>query len=199
METTTKKGGYTSRSYWRKRSDALYYNCVDYVMRTVAKDARSLIDVGTGNCPYLEWFDWIPERVSVDINVPYDEGGVRGIVGDIHEIDFGKRFDVCTCLQVLEHVPDAKAFARRLQELADLLIVSVPYKWTATPVRVPGHVNDPVDEEKLAVWMGREANYRIIVEEPFSPPHRARRLVAIYDRDPERTFGTEVRDARLFR
>ena len=68
---TRDTSGYVSGAYWRERSDMMYYKYLDYILRSVGKDAGGLIDVGSGSCPYLDWWDWIPERVSVDIRVPY--------------------------------------------------------------------------------------------------------------------------------
>ena len=191
-------GTYASQSYWRKRSDMLYYRYIDWIVRATGANARSLIDVGSGNCPYLDWFDWIPERVSVDIRVPYAGPGIRSITGDIHRLTFPERFDICSCLQVLEHVPEAGLFAQRLLTLGRLVIVSVPYKWSTTPVRTQGHIHDPVDYEKLTRWMGREANYKIIVEEPFSVK-KNKRLIALYDEDPERKFNSSLREGMIVR
>lgn len=98
-------------AYWRKRGDMMYYRYLDYILRSVGAKSGSLIDVGSGNCPYLDWWDWIPERVSVDIRVPYESEGVKGIQGDIFEMSFEKPFDICTCFQVFEHVPEAERFA----------------------------------------------------------------------------------------
>ncbi len=187
---------YVSGRYWASRSDLLYYRYVDYILRTVARDARSLIDVGTGGCPYLEWFDWIPERVSFDLEEPYRSEAVRGIAGDILTHDLDRRFDVCTCLQVLEHVPDAVPFARRLQRIARLVIVSVPYGWPEGATKT--HVHDPVDEAKLTAWMGREPNYAIVVREPFRA-RKDQRLIALYDEDSGRRFGDDEVKARRLR
>ncbi|WP_167197253.1 class I SAM-dependent methyltransferase [Roseovarius gahaiensis] len=161
------ESNYQSGSYWRERSDMLYYRYIDYIMRCVSVSAQSMIDVGTGNCPYMEWFDWIPERVSVDIRIPYQSEHVKGVKGDIFEMTFDRAFDICTCLQVLEHVPEADRFARRLLELGELVIVSVPYNWPGGEEQTAGHVHDPVDYDKLTDWMGRPANYHVVVEEPF--------------------------------
>ncbi len=188
-------GEMISQAYWKKRSDLIYYRYVDYMVRALGRDAQSMIDVGSGNCPYLEWFDWIPRRVSVDLGVPYRSDNVEGIQGDIHKLDFGQRFDIATCLQVLEHVPDVGPFARRLLELADVLVVSVPFMWGTNP-RAPGHVNDPVSYEKMTDWFGRQANYRITVTEPFTT---VRRLIAVYDRDPDRPMGSDIARGRLIR
>lgn len=188
---------YTNQRYWRARSDMMYYRCLDYIVRSVGQDARRMLDVGTGNCPYLEWFDWIETRVSVDIRVPYSSENVTGIQGDILTLDLGKPYDLVSCFQVLEHVPDATRFARRLLELGKLLIVSVPYNWPAKP-RTPGHVHDPVSDAKLDEWMGRPPNYKMIAREPFTGP-RGRRLIALYDEDPNRKFTrTDAEDRRPF-
>lgn len=187
-------GNYAQGTYWQDRMDLMYYHYVDYILRTLARDATSMIDVGTANCPYQEWFDWIPERVSFDQAPPYTSENVTGIQGDFLTHDFGRRFDVATCLQVLEHIPQAPQFARRLLEISDLVIISVPYKWPAT--MLADHVNDPVDEAKLASWMGRQANYSVIIEEPF----RARkRMVAVYDADENAGYGKKDFKQRVMR
>jgi SAM-dependent methyltransferase len=189
--------GYTTGAYWRRRNDMIYYDYVDYMVRTIAKDARSMIDVGSGNCPYLEWFDWIPDRVSVDINVPYSSETVKGLRGDIFEMDFGQTFDVCTCLQVLEHVPDATRFARKLLQLAPVVLVSVPYRWPRTPL-TKGHIHDPVTYFKLTRWMGRRANFHTIVQEPFGG-RKSRRLIAIYFADSARRIVAADVKQRIIR
>jgi hypothetical protein len=186
---------YASGRYWAERADMLYYRYVDFIVRTVGAEAGSLIDVGTGGCPYLEWFDWIPERVSFDLAAPYRSEAVRGIEGDLMAHRFERRFDLCTCLQVLEHVPDPAPFARRLQAIARRVIVSVPLGWPEG--RTAGHVHDPVTKDKLQGWMGRRPNYVVQVREPFRGA-KARRLIAVYDEDPERRFGpADVRVRRL--
>ncbi|MCB1390640.1 MAG: hypothetical protein KDK12_16100 [Rhodobacteraceae bacterium] len=187
---------FRTQKYWHERSDMLYYRYIDYLVRSLGTSATRMLDVGTGNCPYLDWFDWIETRVSVDIRVPYSAPGIQGVKGDIHELDLGAKFDLVTSLQVLEHVPDATRFARRLLELGRLLIVSVPFRWPPKPP-TPGHVHDPVTREKLAEWMGRAPNWDIVVREPFIGPKGAR-LISIYDEDPARVFTrADTRDRRL--
>lgn len=173
--------------YWNDRFDLLYYQTVDYIVRAVGVDARSLVDVGTGGCPYLEWFSWIERRVSIDIDKPYSSPTVQALNANILHDDVPEDFDICTCLQVLEHVPEAKKFARRLTELAPTVIVSVPYLWPEG--RTEGHLHDPVDMEKLSGWFGREPNYHVIVEEPLRRM-KNKRLVAIFDQNPKRRFGS---------
>lgn len=190
-----KSTNYESGAYWQDRMDLLYYQYLDYIMRTVGRDATSMIDVGTASCPYLEWFDWIPERFSFDQAPPYSSETVEGIQGDFFTHDFGRRFDVATCLQVLEHVPDAKAFTRRLLDISDLTIISVPYMWPEHLLET--HVHDPVSLEKVIAWAGRKPNYHVIVEEPFRKP---RRMIAVFDNTGRgRGWGKKDFKKRLLR
>ncbi len=177
---------YATGAYWRNRTDLMYYHYVDYILRTAARDATSLIDIGTASCSYLEWFDWIPERFSFDRAKPYSSQTVTGLRGDFMTHDFGRRFDVCTCLQVLEHVDEVETFARKLLALADVVLVSLPYRWGANAAA--DHLHDPIDYDKLSGWMGRRANYHIVVQEPFRA-NVGQRLVALYHRNPAKTYG----------
>lgn len=180
--------------YWQERFDLIYYQAVDFIVRSIGTDARSIIDVGSGNCPYLEWFHWIDRKVSIDIIAPYSSDNVEPIRANILDHEFEEKFDIGTCLQVLEHVDDPGPFARRLLELTDRLIVSVPYKWPEGKTK--GHVQDPVDEDKLEGWFGRPPNYQMIVQEPLGLA-KARRLIAIFDADPARRFGNEDAKSRI--
>lgn len=183
-----RKGGYASGAYWEARADLLYYQYFRYMVRCIGADAASMADVGSGNCPYLEWFDWIPERVSIDLKLPYRSAAVTGVAGDIRALAL-PRYDLISCLQVLEHVPEPAPFARRLLALGRVVLVSVPHRW---PYRSAStHVNDPVDLRKLERWFGRRANYSLVVQEPFAG-RRGARLFAIFDEDPARRFGPET-------
>jgi hypothetical protein len=172
----------------------MYYQYVDFILRVVARDAKSTVDVGTAGCPYIEWFDWIPDRTSIDLDVCCESETVKGVTGDILEMDFAERFDVGTCLQVLEHIPDPAPFRARLQEICRILVVSVPYEWPEG--RTAGHIHDPVTTEKLASWMERQPNEMVVVPEPFHRT-RNRRLIAIYDPDPTRKYYASDIDRRV--
>ena len=186
--------GYITGSYWRKRTDLLYYQYMRYMIRCIGVNAKSIIDVGSGNAPYLEWFDWIDEKVSVDLDVPYSSETVKGVTGNIMDLTFDKKYDICTCLQVLEHVPNPAPFARRLFDLSDLVLVSVPHKWPAGSVK--SHVNDPVNADDVAAWFGRKPNYSLLVREPFIG-QKGERLFAIFDAiDPKKRYGSEIRAQR---
>lgn len=176
--TGTKVRNQFDRSnYWKKRQHLLYYEVVAKYVRYVARDAKSLLDVG-GTSPYIEWFDWIPDRRTLDIGEPYESPTVQGMKMDFFEYTPDKKFDVVTCLQVLEHLDDPKRACDKLKQVSPNVIISVPYMWDPEVTHRSGHVQDPVDLEKVNSWMGKRPVSSTIVNEPFLP--RWPRLVAWY-------------------
>ena len=195
MKWFDKKISSVSNQYWHDRSDSLYFQYVDFLVRVVGHDAQSILDVGSNSCPYLEWFSWIPYKFSIDINNPYYSWRVHGKKIDFLEYTNDREFDLCLCLQVLEHIHDVKSFAQKLLKVAHHVIVSVAYRWPAgTDSR---HVQDPVDEEKLITWFNRIPNYQVIVTEPIT---EKRRLICYYYRDdPTKKLGIDDLQTRLIR
>ncbi len=114
---------------------------------------------------YLEWFDRF-ERTSVEIptrGCTLDE--VRVIHSDFMDWKPDQKYDLVLCLQVLEHVPDASAFALKLLTCGRVVIVSVPYRWPAGSCSE--HVHDPVDESKLKAWTERDPVESAVVDSRF--------------------------------
>ena len=175
--------------YWRKRQEMMYYRYVLWMAERLTAGARSLIDVGSHNTSIAEEFPWIPHRVALDLNTPYSSPAVRGITADFLTFEPERRFDMALCLQVLEHVPEAPRFAKKLLDVADRVLISVPYRWPEGTH--PNHCQDPVNERKLARWFGRKPDYQIVVEEPFRAPGNSRRLIA-YFHTPGQAFRPEV-------
>jgi hypothetical protein len=175
--------GLPRKTYWQRRRGFVYLREVRILVSDLARDAQSMLDVGSNGCPYLDWFDGIPRRVSIDPHLPYSSEKVEPIKADFLTYKFSERFDVCLCLQVLEHIPDAAAFAQRLLASARWhVIISVPYKWAAS--RSPNHVHDPVDEAKLATWFGRSPTHSQIARERRG----TERIICHYDvREPRST------------
>jgi hypothetical protein len=175
--------------YWETRKEMMYYKYIDVLVRAFAADARSLIDVGARNTPVAEAFDWIPERAALDLWAPYHSPRVRGIQADFLLYVPERRFDFALCLQVLEHIPAAPQFARHLFEVAEHVLVSVPYQWRQGSN--PHHVHDPVSLEKLVGWMGRPPSYDVVVTEPLS---KTRRLIAYFPSPASKFSLAAVRD-----
>ena len=172
--------------YWTARRSMLYYQAILQYAAVAGYGAKSAIDVGSGGTDYINWLHWIPDRSILDFHVPKPPKGVRVIETDFMQFRPVHRFDLVTCCQVLEHVEAPKAFCAKLKEIGDNLIISVPYKWSG---KAPGHINDPVDEQKLLGWMGVPPNSSQVVYEPF----REGRLIAYYDlvRGPQFRFTKE--------
>jgi len=167
---------FAAQAYWEKRKHLVYYNVIRILVGKLSQDASSLLDVGSGNCPYLEWFDHVDERISLDAVRPYSAPGITSVKQDFLQWSPQDKVDVATCLQVMEHVPAVEEFARKLLDVANVLVISVPYKWPAG--RTPGHVHDPVDEAKLHQWFGRKPNYSYMCREITGEVYR---LVQVYD------------------
>jgi hypothetical protein len=152
-----------AKSYWDKRKHMFYFQHVRTIVHFTGRDAKSLIDIGTQGCPYLEWFDWIPTRVSVDLDRPYRSETVQGVQADFLTYHPGKRFDFALCLQVLEHIPDVERFAQKLLHTADHVLISVPYCWPAGQCK--SHIHDPIDFDKVLAWFRREPDFHMISKE----------------------------------
>ncbi len=170
----------------------MYYRYVDFLVRALAVDARSLIDVGSANAQYIENFDWIQKRHTLDIRKPYSSENVAGIETDFFDFEPEEKYDFATCLQALEHIPDAKAFARKLFEVAERVLISVPYNWRRGSNS--RHVHDPVDAGKLLDWTGREPSYSVVVEEPLSKSSKRNRLICYYHPEGEKLDLARARE-----
>jgi len=181
-----------AKEYWEGRKNLVYYQIVRIIVSGLSRDAKNMLDVGSGNCPYLEWFPEVPERFSLDMRSPYESSFVKPIKADFLDWPNERRFDLVSCLQVLEHVPDAETFAKRLLDVSDVLVVSVPYKWPFGKTK--SHVHDPVDEAKLLDWFGREPNYEYLCQEVTAD---VKRLVQVYDKVPGKWTSLNHRDRLL--
>ncbi|MBD2845925.1 hypothetical protein IDH44_12040 [Paenibacillus sp. IB182496] len=167
-------------SYWDERINLIYYEYVRILVRGLAHDSKSLIDVGSNETPLIEEFDWIPTRNSLDIEKPYSSDNVLGIKADFFDFKPQTKYDFLTCLQVLEHVPDPTRFAHKLLETSDRVLVSLPYKWKENSCKE--HLHDPVDLEKIVNWFGRKPTYYVIVDEPLyvSENNKNQRIICYF-------------------
>ena len=175
------EAGSTPISYWEARKNFLYYQVVRIIATGLADDAKSVLDVGSSACPYLDWFPNAEHRTSLDLKKPYIAEGIQPVVTNYLKWTPDRQYDLVLCLQVLEHVPSAGDFAQKLLASGKIVVASVPYKWAAGSVSA--HKHDPVDEAKMRKWFGRDPNFSYICTEVNSG---ARRLICVYDSIPQK-------------
>jgi hypothetical protein len=156
------------RTYWQKRRErnkGYYKQVVDYA-RTYAPHAQSSLDVGNYGCEYVYEFDWIARRCVLDIRdemFALDER-IEKIRADFLTWRPPRRYDLVTCLQVLEHFHDPLPFIQKLREVQQgALIISLPYMWPDD--RTADHKHDPIDLEKIHRWLGSKSTAETIVTE----------------------------------
>ena len=162
-------------AYWQNRKDSIYIHAARQICATRCGQPRSVIDVGSNGTPTLEWHRATATRlVSVDLRRPYVAEGVESLKCDFLEYTADASFDLVTCFQVLEHVPDPASFARKLLQIGGTVVASVPYKWKKGRCR--HHLHDPVNERKMRKWFGREPGFSYIATEL----NQVSRLIHVY-------------------
>lgn len=163
---------------WSDRNDLMLYQYIDYVVRTIGRDACSILDVGTAGYPYLDWFDWIDDRRSIDLITPYRSNKVEGISGDVMGFSPDQKFDICTCIQVFQYVDAPTSLAQKLLELGKDIIITVPYKWSNSANLSQRQVK--IDKKKVEGWFNRPVDYNIIIEEPLRDGKGTRRMLSVF-------------------
>jgi 2-polyprenyl-3-methyl-5-hydroxy-6-metoxy-1,4-benzoquinol methylase len=161
--------------YWEQRKDAIYIYITKQICRKSCFNPISVIDIGSNSTPTLEWHRKNGVRlVSLDLENPYISEGVESIRADFIDYILDQRFDLLTCLQVLEHVEEPEKFAQKLLNSGKVLVVSVPYKWSKGACVY--HIHDPVDEKKMFDWFGKPAVFSYIAKELSG----VERLIQVY-------------------
>lgn len=160
-------------TFYERRRNCSYYRIVRLLLESLGP-RESILDVGSWDSPVATWGDF-RIRYTVDSRQRPSMPDVTKIVGTWPEAGglFQRPVSVVTCLQVLEHIHDARKFADALFRVAcEYVVISVPYGWPAESCKY--HVHDPIDEAKLEWMTGRTA------EQTISADGRSARLVAVY-------------------
>ncbi len=166
--------GLPPRTYWEGRKDFRYFAEVTRMARAYAAAAETVLDVGPHQTTFVTQLSWIRHKTAIDLHNRPKMRGVQGIRGDFMEFEPPQRFDLVICLQVMEHLVEPAPFARKLLRDGHRVIVSVPYRWPKGQCKY--HPQDPVDEDKIKAWMGRDWLEHAIVEDAGM-----RRMVAVYE------------------
>lgn len=159
--------------YWRTRKQSKYYVEVVRLAQLHGKPGGSVLDVGAHETKVLSQLSGFRRRVALDRGKISGQRGVETIRANFLKWEPTERFDLVLCLQVLEHIPDATTFAKRLFAAGSTVILSVPYRWPRGKCKE--HIHDPVDEEKLRAWTGREPTFAVVVKD------KSERLIAVYE------------------
>lgn len=140
-------------SYWNDRKHLNYYKDVRKLLETIGP-RKSILDIGPLDTPVATWgkFD---HRYTVGPNVRDPLDGVKAFLGlwpgKFPNLELP--VSVITCLQVIEHLESPRDFCDSLFASADIVIISVPYKWSKSSCSY--HRHNLIDEQKLEAMTGR--------------------------------------------
>jgi hypothetical protein len=166
--------------HWDHRKSPIYMAAAREICARHLRPNDAVLDVGSNRTSTLSWHRKKARRmVSIDPRNPYRGQGVESVAADFLDYPAEQHFELVTCLQVLQHVRDAHAFAQKLLAMGDTCVVSVPYKWPKGKCK--WHLHDPIDELKLLGWFGKQPLERFIAREDGRDSDR---LVHVYAGHP---------------
>lgn len=169
-------------NYWNQRKNYVYLHICRRLIEIVAHSATTVADIGSNRSPILDYFGVKQTKYSVDIENPYRADDIISVTEDFYTWQPPEALQVGTCFQVIEHVPDPAKFCRRMLEMFEVCIISVPY---LEPAGVnPGHINNDIDLPKIVNWFGREPNFHYIARELSGDE----RIICVFDKATKRKF-----------
>ena len=151
------------------REGLRYYDAALGAALSSSPRAQSALEIGCVKPAFARHLSWIRDKTCV---APYYAGykttagddsidatdDVRYVVGDFANASLAPSYDLCLCMQVLEHLDfdAASDFVRRMFELCRVSVVSVPYRWPDCGSTC-SHKQHAIDESTLARWSGVDA------------------------------------------
>ena len=147
--------------YWaRRRNDRIYLMTLVFA-HFFCRSKRTVADVGCHVSPLVLMVPGFSSRFAIDpsarakeawrevngatfVNRTLEDVDVQALTGD-------DRFDLIICHQVIEHLEEPARFAALLGAKARRVILSTTFETPAGMIR--GHVQDPIDLEKLESWL----------------------------------------------
>lgn len=169
-----------------ERENLFYYDVALAHMLIFGRRATSAIEIGCVKPAFVRWATWIPgqktcvapyhaqyrPRDEHSLNPVRDDAAnddVEYVLADFLEmpINGSESFDLCVCMQVLEHVPQPDDFLRKMLNtgLCKVVTISVPYRWKDCGSKC-SHVTHMIDETVVSRWSGgREPVLKSIVRD----------------------------------
>jgi SAM-dependent methyltransferase len=160
-------------NYWKRRKELSYYKkIVDICSEILINNENySIIDFGCRNTEII--FDLkCNKKFLLDKNNSYNEKQKKNIKEkninfleqSIYDIKFENEFDICLCLQVIEHLENPeKAFQLIHKASKRYTIISLPYKWETGNPKGHRHIN--INEQVIKKWTGIEPDESFIIED----------------------------------
>ena len=179
------------------RDSLNYYKVLWFAALQYAMHAQTALEVGCSYDPFLNHLSWIPDRTCVQpYQATYEAGenreqhahnGVKNITADFETWDTqGKTWDIIICSQVLEHLNRPSPFARKLLEVGDVAIISVPYLWHDERFTTARHKSHHITMEKVLEWVhpAKPSLTTIVTEYKEGEGHFSplQRLVMVFER-----------------
>lgn len=175
-------------AYWNQRKNYVYLHVCRRLIEVLAHSATAVADIGSNRSPVLDYFGVTQTKYSVDIENPYRAKNVISVTEDFYTWLPPEPIQVGTCFQVIEHVTDPERFCRRMLELFEVSIISVPY---LEPSGInPGHINNDIDLKMIRLWFGREPNFHYIAKELSGDE----RIICVFDKTTEHKFSDMHKD-----
>jgi 2-polyprenyl-3-methyl-5-hydroxy-6-metoxy-1,4-benzoquinol methylase len=160
--------------YWAKRRNDRIYLMTIVLAHFFCRRRVTIADVGCHVSPLVLMMPEFSKRFAIDPSREAREAwaGVDGATFlnsmlddvDVRELTGEDKFDLVMCHQVIEHIPDAAAFAASLRAKARRVILSTTFETPAG--MMPGHVQDPISLEKLESWLPSPAICTLISRGP---------------------------------
>ena len=164
--------------YEEERKEFKYYKKTHDIIEDIQKKTsiNNIVDVGGWKGFFVENTN-IKDKTVIDLHKMEDKSdGVTRISTNFLEYNPEKKYDIVTCLQVLEHINDndVEKFAKKLFDISEkYVVISVPYKWKKGICK--WHCQDPVDKDKLLKWTSVTPNEEYIITDRGMD-----RLISVY-------------------
>lgn len=162
----------TVEEYVNVRKDLVYYRVARRIIKILSGNKKTILDVGSAGIDLMSDVNF-KERYSISLFGAINNEKVTGYEMDFFNYKPDKKFDIVTCMQVIEHIKDARLFTQKLLQTGNVTLISLPYKWRKGKTK--SHVQDPVDEDKILSWTDIKPLYSFYVADGG-----CQRIICIY-------------------